>query len=138
VKYLVDADVLSETTKPAPAAQVVEWLRTNDRDLAVNPIILGELEYGILLLPAGQRRRRLAEWFERGTANLTVVEIDLETAAVWAKLLAELRRKGRTMPVKDSLIASSAKQHGLAVATRNVADYRAAGVRIVNPFGRIK
>jgi hypothetical protein len=137
VKYLVDADVLSETTKPAPAAQVVEWLRANDRDLAVNPVILGELEYGILLLPAGHRRRRLMEWFESGAASLNVVEIDLDTTAIWAKLLAELRRKGRMMPVKDSLIAASAKQHGLAVATRNVADYRAAGVRIVNPFKRI-
>jgi toxin FitB len=134
VKYLVDADVLSEVTKPTPAPHVVEWLRKNDRELAVNPIILGELEFGILLLPAGQRRRRLTEWFESGAANLNVLEIDSETAAVWAKLLADLRRKGRAMPIKDSLIAASAKQHSLAVATRNVTDYRAAGVRIVNPF----
>jgi toxin FitB len=136
VKYLVDADVLSEATKPAPAPQVLEWLRKNDHELVVNPIILGELEYGILLLPSGQRRRRLTDWFERGAANLTTVEIDSKTAGVWAKLLAELRRKGRAMPIKDSLIAASAKQHGLMVATRNVADFRAAGVRIVNPFGR--
>jgi predicted nucleic acid-binding protein len=135
VKYLVDADVLSEATKPAPAPHVIEWLRKNDRELAVNPIILGELEYGILLLPAGQRRRRLTEWFNSGAANLNVVEIDSETANVWAKLLAELKRKGRAMPIKDSLLAASAKQHGLTVATRNVADFRAAGVRLVNPFG---
>jgi toxin FitB len=135
VKYLVDADVLSEATKPAPAPQVIAWLQKNDRELAVNPIILGELEYGILLLPTGQRRRRLSEWFEKGAANLNVLELDSQTANVWAKLLAELRRKGRAMPIKDSLIAASAKQHGLVVATRNVADFRAAGVRIVNPFG---
>ncbi len=50
MKYLVDADVLSEGTKPRPAQQVVEWLRNHDADLVVNPIVLGELEYGILLL----------------------------------------------------------------------------------------
>jgi predicted nucleic acid-binding protein len=48
--------------------------------------------------------------------------------------LAELRRKGRAMPIKDSLIAASARQHDMTIATRNVDDYRFAGVRIVNPF----
>jgi toxin FitB len=38
------------------------------------------------------------------------------------------------MPIKDSLIAASALQHELTIATRNVADYRHAGVQIVNPF----
>ena len=61
MKYLVDADVLSEATKPQPAAHVVEWLRNHDSDLAVNPIIVGELEYGILLLPTGRRRKKLLD-----------------------------------------------------------------------------
>ena len=134
MKYLVDADVLSEATKPAPAPRVVEWLRKHDRDLAVNPIILGELEYGILLLPASRRRKKLVDWFEGGIGQLNVVEIDAETAAVWAKLLADLQRKGRAMPIKDSLIAATARQHGLTVATGNAADFRYSGVPIINPF----
>ena len=63
MRFLVDANILSEPTKHAPAAAVVGWLRANERDLAVNPIILGELEYGILLLPEGRRRARLEQWF---------------------------------------------------------------------------
>jgi predicted nucleic acid-binding protein len=134
VKYLVDADVLSEATKPAPAQRVVDWLRKFDRDLAVNPIILGELEYGILLLSTGRRRKRLLEWFEAGVGRLNVIDFDAATAGVWAKLLADLKRKGRAMPIKDSLIAATAKQHGLVVVTGNAADFRHAGVHIVNPF----
>ena len=38
------------------------------------------------------------------------------------------------MPVKDSLIAATAKQHRLTVATGNVADFQHAGVPVVNPF----
>ena len=57
VNFLVDANVLSEATKPQPAPSVVDWLRAHERRLVVNPIILGELEYGILLLPAGRRER---------------------------------------------------------------------------------
>jgi hypothetical protein len=134
VKFLVDADVLSEATKPQPAGQVVKWLRAHDQVLAVNPIILGELEYGILLLPAGRRRKKLLDWFASGVQQLNMVEIDAATAAIWATLLADLRRKGRAMPIKDSLIAATARQHRLTVATRNVAHFRHAGVQLFNPF----
>ena len=62
--YLVDANVLSEPTKPEPDPGVVEWLRTNERDLAIDPVILGELRFGILLLARGARRTRLEAWFD--------------------------------------------------------------------------
>ena len=134
MKYLVDANVLSEPTRPAPDARVVDWLRRHERDLAVNPIILGELEYGILILPASRRRTRLEQWFTAGVQRLHVLDFDTATAAAWARLLARLKTKGRAMPVKDSRIAATALAHGLTVATRNTADFRHAGVPVENPF----
>lgn len=134
MKYLVDADVLSEATKPQPDAKAIHWLQTHEADLVLSPIVLGELQYWILALPTGNRRRRLLDWFSKGVQNLDVVTIDAETALEWAALLADLRRKGRAMPVKDSLIAATARQHGLTVATRNLPDFRHAGVAVVNPF----
>lgn len=134
MKYLVDANVLSEPTKPQPDANVVDWLRAYEAELVVNPIVLGELEYGILLLPSSRRRTRLSKWFAQGVANIRVLEIDAATAAAWARLLAELRHNGREMPVKNSLIAATARQHRLTVATRNVSHYENAGVQLVNPL----
>jgi predicted nucleic acid-binding protein len=134
MRFLVDADVLSEQTKPYPNPNVIDWLRDNDPDVVLNPIILGELEFGILKLAAGRRRAKLLEWFTAGVQTLPILSIDAATAAVWASLLVELRRKGRAMPVKDSLIAASARQHDLAVATRNVHDYKYARVELINPF----
>lgn len=135
MQYLVDANVLGETTKPRPVPTVIEWLRDNDAQIVVNPIILGELVFGILQLPFGQRRTRLEQWYAAGMKRIPTVEIDADTADIWARLLAELKRIGRTMPVKDSLIAATARQHGLTVATRNTRDFQHAGVKALNPFG---
>lgn len=134
MRFLVDANVLSEPTKPDPDAAVVRWLRRHERDLAVDPIILGELRFGILLLPEGERRQRLEGWFEEGVARIHCLPWDAATALAWADLLAELRRGGKAMPVKDSLIAATARFHGLTVVTRKVRDFDQAGVSLVDPF----
>jgi predicted nucleic acid-binding protein len=134
VKYLVDANVLSEPTKPTPDPRVVTWLRVHEPDLAVDPVILGELRFGILILPKGKKRTALERWFAAGVARLHCLPWDSDTGLKWAELLARLRTAGKAMPIKDSLIAATAVVHGLAVATRNRADFVNAGVRIVDPF----
>lgn len=134
MKYLVDANVLSEPTKPEPDPAALSWLRRHERDLAVNPIILGELEYGILVLPAGRRRSRLEQWFSAGVRRLRILDFDTATGGAWAQLLERLKKKGHGMPIKDSLIAATAIAHELTLATRNVADFRTAGLTVENPF----
>jgi len=135
VKFLVDANVLSEPTKAVPDPNVVEWLRQHESDLAIDPIVLGEVRFGILLLPRGKRRSRLERWFDAGVRKLHCLAWEAESGLRWAELLASLRASARAMPIKDSLIASTALVHGLAVVTRNRADFEKAGVRVVNPFG---
>ena len=134
MKYLVDAHVLSEPTKGSPDPRVVDWLRVHEPEIAVDPVILGELRFGILILPQGKKRRALERWFDAGAARLHCVPFDADTALKWAELLASLRRTGKAMPIKDSLIAASAIIHGLTVATRNRIDFVKAGVHVVDPF----
>lgn len=132
--YLVDANVLSEPTRPAPNANAIEWLRRHEREIAVDPIVIGEIRFGIHLLPAGRRRQRLEKWFEGGIVRLRCLPFEMATGLRWAKLLADLRAKGQSMPVKDSLIAATALVHGLTVATRNRADFERAQVNVIDPF----
>jgi predicted nucleic acid-binding protein len=134
VTFLVDANVLSEATRSAPDTRCLAWLEKHERELAVDPVILGEIRFGILLLPKGRRRRMLEQWFDGGVRRLRCLPWDAETGFRWAELLASLRRTGRAMPIKDSLIAATALVHGLTVATRNRADFEHAGVTIVDPF----
>jgi len=134
VKYLVDANVLSEPTKPTPSLKVVEWLRRNERELVVDPVIIGEVRFGILLLRNTAKRQRLEAWFDRGVQRLRCLPWEAETGLQWATLLARLRSSGRAMPVKDSWIAATAEVHNLIVVTRNVSDFGPAGVETLNPF----
>lgn len=132
--YLVDANILSEPTKSSPDPRVVEWLRRNEREIAVDPIILGEIRFGILVLPKSRRRARLERWFDEGVRRLQCLPWETQTGLRWAELLARLRGSGRAMPIKDSLIAATALVHDLVVATRNRIDFEKAGVEVVDPF----
>jgi predicted nucleic acid-binding protein len=134
VTYLVDASVLSEPTRAAPDPAVVEWLRRNEREMAVDPVILGEIRYGILLLPKGKRRARLERWFDGAVQRLQCLPWEAEHGLRWAQLLASLRATGKAMPIKDSLVAATALVHGLILVTRNRADFSKAGVRLLNPL----
>lgn len=131
---LVDANVLCEATRPKPDMRVIEWLRRNERDLAIDPVILGEVRFGILLLPPGRRRRNLERWFHEVTRRIHFVPWDDKTGLRWAELLAHLRSLGTPMPIKDSLIAATALAHKLQLATRNRRDFEASGVELVDPF----
>ena len=136
--YLVDANVLCEPTKPQPDRGVVEWLRRHEREIVIDPVILGEIRFGIHLLPAGRRRRQLENWFEEGVRRIHCLPWDGVCGIRWAKLLADLRSSGRAMPIKDSLIATTALVHGLTVSTRNTRDFQNAGVKVTNPFDQDK
>lgn len=120
--------------KKQPHLGVVDWLRQYEAELVIDPIILGEIRFGIHLLPTGKRRTRFETWFHDVVATIECLSWDIQTGLRWARLLADLRLAGKTMQVKDSLIAATALVHDLTIATRNVTDFRVAGVKLTNPF----
>jgi predicted nucleic acid-binding protein len=132
--YLVDANVLSEASKSTQHARVVEWMATHEQELVVDSIIVGEILAGILYLPRGRKRAKLEEWFESVVETIECLPWTSSIARRWARLVAELRTKGLAMPALDGMIAATALEHDLTVATRNTRDFRKAGVRVFDPF----
>lgn len=132
--FLVDSNVISESTKPAPNQNVIDWPGRHENEIVVDSIVLGELLRGILALPQGRKRQTLAHWFETVALDLDCIPWDSRTALRWARLAEELRSKGQPVPVLDSMIAATALTYGFTVATRNIDDFQKTGVKVVNPF----
>ncbi len=109
-------------------------MSANERDLFVDPIILGELRIGILALAPGHKRRRLEDWFDALVRTVQCLAWDAKVSRRWAKLVVDLRRKGQAVPLLDGMIAATALEHELTIATRNTRDFKKAGVKVFDPF----
>ena len=132
--YLVDANVISEPTKPVPSGKVVDWLSANEENLVVDSIILGELCIGILALPRGRKRTQLEQWIGDVVQTVDCLPWDAAISRGWAKLVVDLKQKGDKLPLLDSMIAATALRHELTVVTRNTRDFERAGVKVLDPF----
>ena len=133
--YVLDTNVISETTRDLPDARVVAFLTQSD-DAWLPSVVIHELEFGLRLLPPGQRRDRLIEAHERILARYGARLLSLDRAgAEWAaRFRADARMSGRVIDLGDALIAGTAKANDLAVATRNVRDFEGLEVDVVNPW----
>ena len=133
---LVDTNVLSELTRPTPEPSVIAWLEVNEPALALPTIALAELRYGIARLPDGRRRSGLLHFWRATCSQFRgrIFSFDERAAERYGDLAAGAERAGRRLNIQDGQIAAIALVHGMSVATRNVGDFQATGVAIVNPW----
>ena len=133
-RLLLDTNVLSEVGKLAPEPRVTAFLLQHT-EIFVSVITLHEIEFGIALLPAGRRRAELETAMAAVVATLgyNVLAIGEGEARLAANLRADARKQGRVLHLPDALIAATAKENGLTLATRNVSDFDYLGVAIIDP-----
>jgi predicted nucleic acid-binding protein len=131
---LVDTNVWSELTKPAPNACVTNWLIDHDEDLWLSVIVIAEIRRGLEMPKAHSRRDGMLTWLATLEADYAtrILPFDADMAHMFGALLA--RRSGEAT-LLDVQIAAQALAHDMTLATRNVKDFAWTGVRLVNPWG---
>ncbi|HEV2155651.1 type II toxin-antitoxin system VapC family toxin [Bradyrhizobium sp.] len=138
MNLLLDTNVLSEVQRPAPSPRVLAWLDTVDEDRTfISVASIAELRRGIALLEDGRRRASLAAWLTHDLPTRftdRVLPIDHAVAERWGDLMAQSRRSGVALSVMDGFFAATALAHGLTLVTRNVKDFSAFGVPLLNPW----
>jgi predicted nucleic acid-binding protein len=135
---LVDTNVISEPLRREPSAAVIEWLDAqNVETLFLAAISLAEMRFGVAALPAGRRRDWLEQSIEQRVVPLfrgRILPFDDAASKAYARLRAKARGTGNAMTSADGFIAATAAANGLIVATRDVAPFEAAGLRVIDPW----
>lgn len=135
---VVDTNVLSEVMRPVPSGKVLRWMAARPAPvLFTTTITLGEVLFGLELVPAGKRRVALQQairmMFEEEFAG-RILTFDMDAARAFADISAQCRRLGRPIGEMDAQIAGIALSQGAAIATRNVRDFADCGVELIDPW----
>lgn len=136
LRYLLDTNILSETTRATPDARVMAQLRRHGDRIATSAITWHELHHGLALMPASRKRTAVAAYLESlARADLPVLPYGVQAAEWHAKERARLASSGLTPPFIDGQIAAIAQANGLTLVTRNTADFKHfSGLKILNWF----
>lgn len=138
MRYLLDTNVISNVTKPAPSEALLHWMAEQaDEALFIASLTVAEIRRGILDKPAGKRRDQLEAWFAgpEGPQALfagRVLAFDEKAGLIWARLMADGKAKGRPSSALDAIIAATAEANDCVVVTDNEKDF--PGIRILNPL----
>lgn len=139
---VLDTNVVSEPLKPAPNPAVLDWLNAQEpQTLFLTAVNLAELLAGVEALPAGRRRDALALALSTQFFVLfgeRILPFDAKAADVFAKTSASTQAQGTPMGFADCAIASITRANGFALATRDVRDFKGAGVSLIDPWAFAK
>lgn len=135
---VLDTNVVSELMKPAPADRVVKWVASQTASsLYTTSITQAEILHGVLLLPAGKRRKAFEEaaeaMFDEDFAG-RILPFGSDAAPFYAEIAAERRRRGRPISQFDAQIAAISRASGAELATRNVSDFEHCKIEVMDPW----
>lgn len=135
MSYLLDTNIVSEIRKAERAdVHVTDWYASvSDENLYLSVLVLGEIRQGVERVRPRDpvAATALERWLARvqDTFGPRILPVSLSVAEEWGRM-----NSVRPLPVVDSLLAATAKVHGLTLITRNIADIAGTGVACLDPF----
>ena len=130
MSFLVDTNVVSELVRPRPNPGVLARAGALDV-LTLSVVTIDEIFYGL----AWRRNAKVLRWLEQFLeSRCRILEVTAAIARHAGTLRGQLAARGRVRSQADMLIAATATQHGLTIATRNERDFDECGVPVSNPF----
>ena len=137
MSYLLDTNVVSESERESPDANVLKWLdETDPTDVYLSALTVGEIKKGSAKLPAGKRKAHIENWLEnvRRQFGRRILPITEQTFLVWGRMMAGFEERGIVRPALDSFLEATALEHDLVLVTRNVRNFRETSTTILNPW----
>jgi toxin FitB len=138
MNYLLDTCIISELVSKCPEPRVIKWIdNILDTRLYLSVITIGEIRKGIEKLPDSKRKTLIRSWLEDQLLirfDSRIIPIDTDLILTWGQLVGMLEATGKQMAAIDSLIAATAIHGRFTLVTRNVEDFKNAGVLILNPW----
>jgi len=136
---LVDTDVLCQPARKNGHPGVIAWLEQEQEECYTSSVVVAQIAYWIRT-KEGRTRTRLQAWLRQSIEAMEgrILSFNVGTAHVWADQKFQFERIGQPMPVEDSLIAATARRHGLTIVTGNDRDFRRPGLKVFNPFRELR
>lgn len=135
MSFLIDTDLLSLLERKRVPPRLATWVRQHEAEIFLSVVSFAELQFGLDQAPP-PHRASLAVWLAETRRKFAPATEELTEPVLvrWKELLAELKRRNRTMTCEDSLIAATALFHGHTLATHNQRHFEPAGLQILDPL----
>ncbi len=128
--FLCDTNVLSEAMRPVPNQSVRKWLDSQE-PVWISVITVEEIAFGL----AAKDAQKQLVWFDSFLkVRCRILPVTATIAYEAGLLRGQLRRKGITRAQADLLIAATAQEHSLILATRNLRDFSETNIPLLDPF----
>jgi predicted nucleic acid-binding protein len=135
---LLDTTVLSALMRDVPDPAIVRWLNAETpSQIWTTAVTVYEIRFGLGRLPEGRKRRSLEAAFEallRDDLPGRIAVLDRAAGDAAGSLAGDRAARGRTVDVRDTLIAGIAIARRATIATRNLDHFGDLDVPVVNPW----
>lgn len=135
---VLDTDVVSALMRREPDPRVVTWLDgLPPESVWTTAVTVFEIKFGLAILAPGRRRRQLEDAFARALEEdleQRVLALDQAAAGAASGLAATRRHAGRSVEIRDVLIAGIVAVRKASLATRNTGHFAGLGFPLIDPW----